>query len=336
MWYRPPELLLEGDSYSSAIDVWSAGCLLAEMFMGEPLFRGDTCMKQMSLITNLCGTPNESNWPGVNKLQGYRQLREEKRRCLGATLSAKCWERRKGLLDKHGDGIPKLAVDLIEKMLSLDPAQRITVNGAIEHRYFYCDADQNFVSGSGSRSPIPLEVPGRKQCHEWEMKRERQQNSNNNNNNNNNRGQNRASTHMAAQPQWDKGRKGGKGNAQNFTNTDAPHCTCLRRAPTRGQRCLNCNRHIVATAASRTAQKRTRSVSAKGGTKGKAKIESANPQVHSGKGSRKGLPSQNPIMQSPATKIISMPDKTRKNKLTFIKKSQSPEPTSVMRPAHLK
>jgi len=73
LWYRAPELLLGERKYDDRIDVWSAGCLFAELLMNRPLFPGASEPAQMDLIFALCGTPTEATWPGVTKLMGsYR------------------------------------------------------------------------------------------------------------------------------------------------------------------------------------------------------------------------------------------------------------------------
>eukprot|EP01035_Chromulina_nebulosa_P018508 gene18508-24225_t len=69
-WYKPPELLL-GACFYSSVDIWSAGCILAELLYREPLFPGNTDLEQLSLIFNIFGTPNNDDWPNVNLLPNY-------------------------------------------------------------------------------------------------------------------------------------------------------------------------------------------------------------------------------------------------------------------------
>jgi cyclin-dependent kinase 12/13 len=68
LWYRPPELLYGVDSYGPEVDVWSAGCVLAEMLLKKSLFPGKNELDQIEKIFVICGTPNESNWPGFGSL----------------------------------------------------------------------------------------------------------------------------------------------------------------------------------------------------------------------------------------------------------------------------
>lgn len=71
LWYRAPELLL-GGAYDQGVDVWSVGCVFAEMALGRPLFRGDSEVGQLFSIFQALGTPHEGSWPGVEQLPFYR------------------------------------------------------------------------------------------------------------------------------------------------------------------------------------------------------------------------------------------------------------------------
>merc|ERR1712224_844436 len=71
LWYRPPELLLGANTYGPEIDVWSAGCILAEMAFGKALFRSDSQIGTLFEIFKLLGTPNEETWPGFQNHPHY-------------------------------------------------------------------------------------------------------------------------------------------------------------------------------------------------------------------------------------------------------------------------
>jgi cyclin-dependent kinase 12/13 len=68
LWYRPPELLLGSQSYGPAVDMWSAGCIFAELLQGKAILTGKNEMEQLDLIFKLCGTPTSTEWPDVDKL----------------------------------------------------------------------------------------------------------------------------------------------------------------------------------------------------------------------------------------------------------------------------
>ncbi|XP_044490469.1 cyclin-dependent kinase G-2 isoform X2 [Mangifera indica] len=72
LWYRAPELLLGAKQYSTAIDMWSLGCIMAELLSKEPLFNGKTEFDQLDKIFRILGTPNETIWPGFSKLPGVK------------------------------------------------------------------------------------------------------------------------------------------------------------------------------------------------------------------------------------------------------------------------
>ncbi|XP_062110608.1 cyclin-dependent kinase G-2 isoform X2 [Humulus lupulus] len=72
LWYRAPELLLGAKQYSTAIDMWSLGCIMAELLSKEPLFNGKTEFDQLDKIFRILGTPNETIWPGYSKLPGVK------------------------------------------------------------------------------------------------------------------------------------------------------------------------------------------------------------------------------------------------------------------------
>uniref|UniRef100_A0A0D3H104 [RNA-polymerase]-subunit kinase n=1 Tax=Oryza barthii TaxID=65489 RepID=A0A0D3H104_9ORYZ len=109
LWYRPPELLLGATNYAEAVDIWSVGCIFAEFLLRKPLFPGRTEQEQLSKIFELCGFPNEENWPGVSKLPLYKTIHPTtptKRRLRDIFHN----------FDSH-------AVDLIDRMLILNPTE---------------------------------------------------------------------------------------------------------------------------------------------------------------------------------------------------------------------
>nr|XP_019708390.1 cyclin-dependent kinase G-2 isoform X2 [Elaeis guineensis]XP_019708391.1 cyclin-dependent kinase G-2 isoform X2 [Elaeis guineensis]XP_029122387.1 cyclin-dependent kinase G-2 isoform X2 [Elaeis guineensis] len=129
LWYRAPELLLGAKEYSTAIDMWSLGCIMAELLAKEPLFNGKTEFDQLDKIFRTLGTPNEKIWPGFAKLPGvkvnfvkqpYNKLREK-------------------FPPTSFSGRPTLSeagFDLLNKLLTYDPEKRITADAALKHPWF--------------------------------------------------------------------------------------------------------------------------------------------------------------------------------------------------------
>ncbi|KAL1543889.1 Mitogen-activated protein kinase mmk1 [Salvia divinorum] len=120
-WYRAPELLLNSSDYTTAIDVWSVGCIFMELMDRKPLFPGRDHVHQLRLLMELIGTPSEAELGLLNE-NAKRYIRQ---------LPPYS---RQSFTDKFPHVHP-LAIDLIEKMLTFDPRQRLTVEGALEHPY---------------------------------------------------------------------------------------------------------------------------------------------------------------------------------------------------------
>lgn len=126
LWYRAPELILGTEEYFSSVDVWSIGCIFAEMITGFPLFRGKSDIDQLFSIFEKRGTPNHNIWPGYSNLMHYNELFPQ-------------WNQR------HISELVKLnlfgcmssaAGDLLERLLQLDPSRRLACNQALKHCWF--------------------------------------------------------------------------------------------------------------------------------------------------------------------------------------------------------
>lgn len=74
LWYRAPEILLGTRYYSTSVDIWSIGCIFAEMVQRRALFQGDSEVDQLFRIFRILGTPDEKLWPGVTKLPDYKAV----------------------------------------------------------------------------------------------------------------------------------------------------------------------------------------------------------------------------------------------------------------------
>ncbi|KAF9782467.1 Pkinase-domain-containing protein [Thelephora terrestris] len=122
LWYRAPEVLLGSRHYGTAIDMWSVGCIFAEMVnRGNPLFPGDSEIDQIFRIFRIMGTPNEERWPGVSQLPDYKPTFPQ---WPGADLASQLPS-----LEAQG-------VDLVKQLLVYDTSKRISAKRALVHPYF--------------------------------------------------------------------------------------------------------------------------------------------------------------------------------------------------------
>ncbi|OIT29685.1 PREDICTED: cyclin-dependent kinase G-2 isoform X1 [Nicotiana attenuata] len=129
LWYRAPELLLGAKQYSTAIDMWSLGCIMAEMLSKEALFNGKTEVDQIDKIFKILGTPNETIWPGFSKLPGVKVN----------FVKYQFNSLRKKFPATSFTGLPVLSdagFDLLNKLLTYDPEKRITADAALNHEWF--------------------------------------------------------------------------------------------------------------------------------------------------------------------------------------------------------
>lgn len=127
LWYRPPELLLGERNYGPPIDLWGAGCIMAEMWTRTPIMQGKTEQHQLQLISQLCGSITKEVWPNVEKLDMFGQME------LAQGQKRKVKDRLKVYVKDQ------YALDLIDKLLTLDPSKRIDSDTALNHDFFWSD-----------------------------------------------------------------------------------------------------------------------------------------------------------------------------------------------------
>lgn len=127
LWYRPPELLLGDRNYGPPVDMWGAGCIMAEMWTRSPIMQGNSEQQQVVLISQLCGSFTPEVWPGVQSLELYQKMD------LPLGHKRKVKERLKPYVkDSFG-------CDLLDKLLMLDPNERIDADTALNHDFFWAD-----------------------------------------------------------------------------------------------------------------------------------------------------------------------------------------------------
>ena len=121
LWYRAPDVLLGSRTYNTSIDIWSAGCIIAEMYTGRPLFPGSTNEDQLQKIFRIMGTPSELTWPGISHFPEYKP-------------SFPVYEKQD--LRNIVPQIDPLGLDLLGRMLQMRPEMRIRATEAVRHPWF--------------------------------------------------------------------------------------------------------------------------------------------------------------------------------------------------------
>ncbi|PIN16040.1 Cdc2-related protein kinase [Handroanthus impetiginosus] len=121
LWYRPPELLLGATEYGVGVDLWSAGCILAELFAGKPVMTGRTEVEQLHRIFKLCGSPSEEYWK-KSKLPHATIFKPQQsyKRCIRETFK----------------DFPPSSLSLIDTLLAMDPSERQTATAALKSEFF--------------------------------------------------------------------------------------------------------------------------------------------------------------------------------------------------------
>jgi cyclin-dependent kinase len=122
LWYRAPDVLLGSRKYSTPVDIWSIGCIFAEMSNGAPLFTGTSEETQLDTIFRHMGTPSEASFPGIGELPDWRED-------FVAYPSPSSLKELVPKLDGEG-------LKLLESMLVYDPNKRITAQMARQHKFF--------------------------------------------------------------------------------------------------------------------------------------------------------------------------------------------------------
>mmetsp|Transcript_19559 Transcript_19559/g.21225 ORF Transcript_19559/g.21225 Transcript_19559/m.21225 type:complete len:416 (+) Transcript_19559:25-1272(+) len=139
-WYRAPEILLGYSKYCSSVDLWSIGCILAEMSNNQALLMGDSDIDQLYKIFKMNGTPTSSDWPEIENLPYYR------------SNFPKWYPMKLSLLVPN---LPVDGVDLLQKLFDYDPFRRITAKAALQHIFL----SDNVSSKSKMVSPGSLVSP---------------------------------------------------------------------------------------------------------------------------------------------------------------------------------
>jgi len=122
LWYRAPDILLGNEGYERSVDMWSIGCIFAEMVTGNIIFKGFSEKEQIRKIFEILGTPTEKTYPMYMEYSGWKEDNWE-------VYYPQDLKKILPTLDDNG-------IDLLKKLLELDPDKRIVANEALEHPYF--------------------------------------------------------------------------------------------------------------------------------------------------------------------------------------------------------
>lgn len=134
LWYRAPDVLLGSRKYSTPVDIWSIGCIFAEMCNGRPLFPGNSEKNQLERIFLQLGLPDEEEYPGLTELPEWPSAKARmKEKSLQGGFSLKRPATLQHLVKNMSD---PLGLDLLTQMLQYDPAKRISARAAMDHPYF--------------------------------------------------------------------------------------------------------------------------------------------------------------------------------------------------------
>ena len=154
-WYWAPEILLGSHTYQKAVDMWSVGCIVGEMYLGKPMFRGKSTLDQIEKVFSLTGMPTKEDIsvidsPHVSKIVGSLPHKDKPE--LGQLFPT----------------APDDALDLIDKLLLVNPNNRLDVQSALEHPYlsqFHNNANEPIC-----KKQIKISIDDNKKFSIWEYR----------------------------------------------------------------------------------------------------------------------------------------------------------------------
>jgi mitogen-activated protein kinase 1/3 len=140
-WYRAPEVVFNARRYSEAVDVWSVGCIIAEMYLKKPIFRGEDYADQIRQISKVLGTPTQEDFGQAEDVDIQTFM---KSMANGPRINL-------------ADVVPTASattIDLLEKIFVYDVEHRISVTEALEHPFFKKFYDAEFVASCVCTAPL--------------------------------------------------------------------------------------------------------------------------------------------------------------------------------------
>ena len=156
-WYKAPELLLGSTRYSYGVDVWSAGCVIAELFLERPLAPGRSELEQLELICRLLGSPSEKDWPGIVEMPYYEKMFKHAPKYTST------------LRDVFANKVPDAALGLMDRIFVIDPTKRCSARSALNSKYFMTAP----FAPDDPAELEPLQLTEGVSLHEYETKQRR-------------------------------------------------------------------------------------------------------------------------------------------------------------------
>lgn len=155
LWYRSPDIIMGSVNYGLPCDMWSVGCVFAEMIAGQPLFCGRTDQDQILRMFRFFGTPTAHEWPSMHRYPNTKLMLERPgfEREFNSTFDN--WIAEHNAVEKVG---PE-GIDLLKRMLQLEPSYRITAHDALKHVYFAQYHRRTSNSAASKVVRLPLLTP---------------------------------------------------------------------------------------------------------------------------------------------------------------------------------
>ncbi|XP_065161473.1 cyclin-dependent kinase 7 [Atheta coriaria] len=150
-WYRSPELLFGAQQYSTGIDMWAVGCILAELLLRVPFLPGDSDLDQLTRIFQVFGNPTEENWPGIKELIAYIEFKPFQPVPL------------KHIFTAAGDDL----LDVLNSLLALNPIERKTCTELLQMPYFSNKPAPTY----GPKLPLPQNIRNQRNLEKPSLKR---------------------------------------------------------------------------------------------------------------------------------------------------------------------
>lgn len=141
-WYRAPELLYGAREYDQGIDMWAAGCTMAEMINNSPLFPGENDIDQLGTVFRILGTPSVATWPALSTLPDYNKIQFDVMPAVP--------------IEEVVVETSPSAIELLKRMLVYNSAERVSADEALLQPYFFTEP----LPAHHSELPVPAPKSG--------------------------------------------------------------------------------------------------------------------------------------------------------------------------------